>query len=101
MGKGLDPETYRQIVENSADAIIIMLDLKIVFANETALKIYGADSPDELIGKNALEIGLLTLNQDGRTQELEARRLDGDLNRGLFEFPATLKDGQKRVFEVI
>jgi PAS domain S-box-containing protein len=100
MGEELDPETYKQIVENSADAIIIMLDLKIVFANKTALEIYGADSPDDLIGKNALSIGLLTLNQDGRTQELEARRLKGDLNNGLFEFPATLKDGRKSVFEV-
>ncbi len=100
MGAELDLETYKQIVENSADAILIMVDLKIVFANKTALEIYGADSPDELIGKNALSLGLLTLSQNGRTQELEMRRLHGDLNKGLFEFPATLKDGTHAVFEV-
>lgn len=96
----VDLETYRQIVENSADAILIMVDLKIMFANKAALEIYGAQSEDELIGKDALSIGLLTLPQHGRTQELEMRRIQGDFTKGLFEFPATLKDGREGTFEV-
>ncbi len=95
-----DLENYRQIVENSADAIIIMVDLRIAFANKTALKIYGAISDEELIGKDALSLGILNSTQHGRTQELESRRIQGDLNQGIFEFPATLKDGRKATFEV-
>ncbi len=96
----VDFETYRQIVENSADAILIMVDLKIVFVNKAALDFYGADSEDELIGKDALSIGLLTLPQHDRTQELEMKRLQGDFNKGIFEFPAILKDGREVTFEV-
>ncbi len=96
----IDLETYRQIVENSADAIMVLVDLKIVFANKTALEIYGADKPEDLIGKDALSIGLLNQIQHGRTQELEMKRIRGDLSHGLFEFPATMKDGRAAVFEV-
>jgi PAS domain S-box-containing protein len=93
-------ETYKQIVENSSDAIMILVDLKIVFANKTALEIYGAKSPSDMIGKDALSIGLLTQNQHDRTQDLEIKRIKGDLNHGLFEFPATMKDGRHAIFEV-
>ncbi|MCB2171715.1 GAF domain-containing protein, partial [archaeon] len=95
----IDLETYREIVENSADAIMILVDLKIVFANKTALQIYGADKPEDLIGRDALSIGLLTRVEHGRTQELEMKRISGDLSHGIFEFPATMKDGRKAVFE--
>lgn len=93
-------ETYKQIVENSADAIMILVDLKIVFANKTALEIYGAKSPEDLIGKDALSIGLLTQNQHERTQDIEMKRIRGDLSHGLFEFPATMKNGRHAIFEV-
>lgn len=95
----IDLETYREIVENSADAIMILVDLKIVFVNKTALQIYGADKPEDLIGRDSLSIGLLTRVDHGRTQELEMKRISGDLSHGIFEFPATMKDGRKAVFE--
>ena len=91
----IDLETYRKIVENSADAIMILVDLKIVFSNKTALQIYGADKPEDMIGRDALSIGLLTRVEHGRTQELEMKRISGDLSHGIFEFPATMKDGRK------
>jgi len=93
-------ETYREIVENSADAIMILVDLKIVFANKTALDVYGADKPEELIGRDAISIGLLSQVEHGRSQELEMKRISGDLSHGIFEFPATMKDGRKAIFEV-
>lgn len=96
----INHKTYRDIVENSADAIMILVDLKIVFANTAALEIYGAESPDDLVGKDALSIGLLTQTQHGLTQELEMKRIRGDLNKGVYEFPATMKTGRKAVFEV-
>ncbi|MCW4014691.1 MAG: ATP-binding protein [Candidatus Bathyarchaeota archaeon] len=96
----IELETYREIVENSADAIMILVDLNIVFANKTALEIYGADKPEDLIGKNALSIGLLTPAEHGQSQEIEMKRISGDLSHGIFEFPATMKDGRKAIFEV-
>ncbi len=96
----VDLETYKRMVEYSPDAILIMIDLKIVYANKTALEIYGADSSDELVGKDALSLGILTISDHGRTQELEMRRIQGYLESGVFEFPATLKDGSKAYFEV-
>ena len=96
----IELETYREIVENSADAIMILVDLKIVFANKTALEIYGADKPEDMIGRDALSIGLISQVEHGRTQELEMKRISGDLSHGIFEFPATMKDGRKAIFEV-
>ncbi len=96
----VDLDTYKRMVEYSPDAILIMIDLKIVYANKTALEIYGADSSDELVGRDALSLGILTISDHGRTQELEMRRIQGYLENGFFEFPATLKDGSKAYFEV-
>ncbi len=48
-------EKYRKLVENSPDGIAIHRDGKIVFLNTTILKILGAKSFDEILGKSALE----------------------------------------------
>lgn len=95
-----DLQTYMGIVENSADAILVMVDLLIVFANQKAVELYGASSKDELIGQNALDLGLLTISQHQRTEELENRRVSGALMDGSFEFPATMPDGRELVFDV-
>lgn len=46
---------YRELVENSPDAILIYIDSKIVFANKQALLLIGASSLSQLIGKSVLE----------------------------------------------
>ncbi|MFZ5630632.1 MAG: bifunctional diguanylate cyclase/phosphodiesterase [Spirochaetota bacterium] len=46
---------YRQLVESSADAIIVHQSGFIVYANEPALRLVGAHESRELIGRNALE----------------------------------------------
>jgi len=47
-------EKYRIIVDYSPDAIIVHSFGKIVFANEAAYKMVGAQTPDQIIGINAL-----------------------------------------------
>lgn len=49
-------ERYRKLVELSPDAIVIHREGKFVFANTAAVKLYGADSPDELIGKPVFKV---------------------------------------------
>ena len=45
-------QRYRQLLEQSFDAVIIHKDGKIVVANEAALAIAGASSPADLIGRS-------------------------------------------------
>ncbi|AZU61702.1 PAS domain-containing sensor histidine kinase [Neobacillus mesonae] len=47
-------ETYREIVEHSPDAVIIVKENKILFANDTAVCLFGAVSKDELIGMDVM-----------------------------------------------
>ncbi|MCK9424733.1 MAG: PAS domain S-box protein [Ignavibacteriaceae bacterium] len=49
-------ERYRQLVEISPDAIVVLCEGKIVYANSTALVLYGASIPNDLLGKNALDL---------------------------------------------
>ncbi len=48
-------EHYRTVVDISADAIIIHCEGKIVFVNQAAVKLVGASSAGDLIGKPAIE----------------------------------------------
>jgi PAS domain S-box-containing protein len=47
---------YRQLVELSPDAIAIHCEGKIVFVNSAAVSLLGASSPNDLLGKAAMEI---------------------------------------------
>lgn len=44
-------ERYRLLVDSSPDAILIHAAGRYVFANPAALKLYGADHPDQLVGR--------------------------------------------------
>jgi two-component system cell cycle sensor histidine kinase/response regulator CckA len=48
-------ERYRALVDLSPDAILVDVDGKYVFANAAAARLFGADSPEELIGKVVTE----------------------------------------------
>lgn len=48
-------KTYRDIVEHSPDAVVIAKQERIVFSNQTAIKLLGAKDKDDLIGKNIFE----------------------------------------------
>ena len=49
-------ERYRELVDLSPDAIYISSDRKITYVNAACVRLLGATSPDELVGKSVLEI---------------------------------------------
>lgn len=46
---------YRDIVEHSPDAVVIAKGEQILFANDTAVKLIGAEDKQDIIGKNAFD----------------------------------------------
>lgn len=48
-------EKYRSLVQESPDAIAIYVNGKIVFTNKASLKLTGADSFDDLVGKSVMD----------------------------------------------
>lgn len=48
-------ERYRQLVEWSPDAILVHVEGKIVFVNPATMALFGANRPEDLIGKPVLE----------------------------------------------
>ncbi len=82
-------ERYRQLVEVSPDAIFIQCGGKFVFINSATVKLYGATSPEELIGRSVLEqvhpdyreiveerIRLIREGQPAQLRELKLVKLD-------------------------
>jgi diguanylate cyclase (GGDEF)-like protein/PAS domain S-box-containing protein len=49
-------QRYRQLVELSPDAILVHAKGKLVFANSAAVRLFGADKPEELVGRRAIEL---------------------------------------------
>lgn len=49
-------EQYRSLIELSPDAVFVHVDRKIVFANPTMVELMEADSVDQLIGLEALDV---------------------------------------------
>lgn len=84
-------ERHRQIVNQNPDAAFIHVNEKIVFANPAAAELLGAESPEALVGRNAMDIvpddeleatrrRRATLEQDGvalPVKEGRFKRLDG------------------------
>ncbi|MBE9531450.1 MAG: PAS domain S-box protein, partial [Proteobacteria bacterium] len=50
-------ERFRMLVDHSPDNILIHdLEGKILFTNASRVEVFGAKSPDEIIGKNAMTL---------------------------------------------
>jgi len=47
---------FRALVEGAPDAIYVHIDGRFVYLNETALRMYGAKSPEEILGRCILEL---------------------------------------------
>lgn len=48
-------ELYRKVVEESRDAIIIIVENRVAFLNRAACKLMGIEKPDECVGKDVFE----------------------------------------------
>lgn len=57
-------ERFRTLVDNAPDAIFVLTGGKFVFLNEAGLKLLGADSMDDLLGKSGLSIIHPDFHQD-------------------------------------
>ncbi len=49
-------QRYRELVQSSPDAVIVHRDSMFLFANPAALRLYGADSIEQLQGKTVLDL---------------------------------------------
>ena len=49
-------ERYRSLVELSPDAVVVHQDGQFVYANPAALRLYGAEAPEQFIGHPVLEL---------------------------------------------
>ena len=72
-------ERYRSLVESSPDAIVIHVDGKIEFVNDAAVKLGGAQSVDQLVGKPLLDF----IHPDYRTMVVERIRVATAEGKGL------------------
>jgi PAS domain S-box-containing protein len=81
---------YRRLVDLAPDAILVHQEGKYVFANQAGIRLFGASSLDELVGKSVLELvhpdyreissERIKMAQSGRVTELresKVLRLDG------------------------
>jgi len=109
-------QRYRRLVELSPYGILVVQDGAIAFANPAALRLLGADSPDEIAGKSPLDIfhpeslsrakeriGPLLFDRPDATVvsiEEKIRRLDGSATD--VEVTATVfEDGSGRAVQLI
>jgi len=63
-------ERYRLVVESAPDAILIHDGKRFVFANTEAAKLFGADSPQRIVGREVLEF----VREDSRDSVRERMR---------------------------
>lgn len=87
-----DEETVRRLVADSPSGVFVHVGGEIVYANERAARLLGADAPDELLGRSAFEFvpsedreradARLEQVQEDRdsleAEEYRVTRLDGD-----------------------
>ena len=70
-------ERYRRLVELSPDGIGVYVDGRIVFVNAAGARIFGATSPEQLIGKQAMDL----VHPDFRPEVAERMRVMLDEDR--------------------
>jgi len=49
------PDPYRRVVELSPDGILISQDNRLVFLNPAAVRLFGASSPEQILGKSPFD----------------------------------------------
>ncbi|NKB19929.1 MAG: PAS domain S-box protein [Alphaproteobacteria bacterium] len=62
---------HRELLETLPDAVIIHIDEKIVFVNAAAIRLFGAETADQLIGKDSLSF----VPEEDRVLQLKRRTL--------------------------
>jgi len=82
-------ERYRQLVELSPDTIIIQCEDKVVFINPAGTRLFGAENPEQLLGKPIWDFALPENNVCKRYHQI----LDGELGTSTIELKFIQLDG--------
>jgi PAS domain S-box-containing protein len=88
-------ERYRELVKSSPDAVIVHRDGQFLYANPAGLKLYGADSLDQLRSKTVLD-----LIPDDERAKIAARMKQGKAGRKVVLQETTLMRLDGKVIEV-
>lgn len=88
-------ERYRQLVELSPDAIIVVSDGVFVYVNPAAVTLFGGERADQLLGRRALDL----IAPEFQAAVSESVLRPRDLN--LMEQRIVRLDGQQRDVEII
>ena len=91
-------ELYRNVVEGSRDPIVIVVRTKIVYANQAAADLYGADSVEEILGRDAQDFTVEEDREEVRERALGRQR--GEPEPRFYEFSVRRKDGEVWIAEV-
>jgi len=67
---------YRRLIESSPDGMLIIRDGRIAYANPAVVRIVGATSPDQIVGKTTFE--LLDVRSHALLRERRAQLLAGE-----------------------
>ena len=90
---------YQKIVENNADAILVLKNREVVYANQKVADIYGVSSPDSIIGTQITEyIFPEEINKLKKLEQLPSGSPELD---NVFQFNGFHKDGSHAVHEVM
>lgn len=115
MGNNTDEKLYRQIVESSAEAIIIQQDGKFKYINPAGVDFLRAASSEEVIGKSVFDIvpeeyreltvrhakSILDENKPTGIIEKQLRRFDGSLVDVETNWTPVLYEDKKAIQSVI
>ena len=89
---------YKTVVENNADAILVLKDRVVVYANQKVADVYGTDSPEAIVG--TLITDYIDANELSKLVELEQLSSDSPKLNNVYQFTGFHKDGTKAVHEV-
>jgi PAS domain S-box-containing protein len=82
---------YRSLVEVCPDAIVVVAEGKFVFVNPAAVSLFGANSPDNLLGRYAIEFIDPAFRQDV-SQSLLRPRDDRPVEQRILRLDGTPRD---------
>ena len=95
---GESESRYRELVELSPDAIFVHAEGEFLFVNSAAVKLFGATTPDELIGTSAYDV----IHREYRAlAEGRARQVAAGGEPPFTELKVRRRDGSTVVVEVI
>lgn len=91
-------ERWQRLVENNPQPVQVTQDANIIFINDAGAELYGADSPEELIGKSVYEF--CHPEKIGQVKQRKSDLEQGNHVEKLFENKIIRLDGETRFVEI-